>query len=135
MPLHDFPNERIMKLREKLLGYPIELVYVKGATHTLADRLFRYPNKKNNCTDLEERFTPAIASRSLRTKETGETPTDPHINKRAKIAKEDEDYMYMIKCIKDKSPIKSIKNDSELKKIQGQYIPYHYIKLKKETSL
>ena len=27
----------------------------------------------------------------------------------------------MIKCIKDKSPITSIKNDSELKKIQGQY--------------
>ena len=29
--------------------------------------------------------------------------------------------MYMIKFIKDKSPITSIKNESELKKIQGQY--------------
>ena len=103
-----------MKFREKLLGYPIELVHVKGATHTLADRLSRYPNKKNNCTDLDDRFTPAIASKSLRTKETGETPTDPHINKIAKIAKEDDDYMYMIQCIKNKIPIKSIKEDSEL---------------------
>ena len=27
----------------------------------------------------------------------------------------------MIQCIKNKSPIKSIKEDSKLKKIQGQY--------------
>ena len=91
MSLHKIKKEKILKFWKKLLGYPIELVHVKGATHTLADRLSRYPNKKNNCTDLDERFTPAIASKSLRTKETGETPIDPHINKIAKIAKEDED--------------------------------------------
>ena len=111
------------------------MVHVKGDTHTLADRLSRYPNTKNNCSDLEERFTPAIASRYLRTKEAGETPTDPHINKIAKIVKEDEDYMYMIICIKDKSLITSIKNDSELKKIQGQYNNLSLRKLRKEKSL
>ena len=81
MPLHDIKNERILKFREKLLGYPLKLVHFKGATHILAERLSRYPNKMNNCTDLEERFTPAIASRSLRTKETGETPQINKIEK------------------------------------------------------
>ena len=127
-------NERILKVREKLLGYPLELVHVKGATHTLADRLSRYPNKKNTCTDLDDRFTPSIASRSLRTKESGESPTDPHINEIAKIAKEDDDYMYMVKCIKEKSPIKSIKDDSELKKSKASTITYHYTKLMKGIS-
>ena len=121
MSLHDIKNERILKFREKLLGYPLELVHVKGATHTLADRLSRYPNKKNTYTDLHDRFTPSIASRYLRTKESGESPTDPHINEIAKIAKKDDDYMYMVRCIKEKRSIKSIKDDSELKKIQGQY--------------
>ena len=109
MPLHDIKNERILKFREKLLGYPLELVHVKGSTHTLADRLSRYPQKENTCSDLDDRFVPSIASKSLRPKECGETPTDPHINKIARIAKMDEDYMYMVQCIRNKSPIKSIR--------------------------
>ena len=99
MPLHKIKNEKILKFCEKLLGYPIEMIHVKGATHTLADRLSRYPDTGNNCSDLEERFTPAIASRSLRTKQAGQTPQDPHIQKIAELAKEDEDYTYIIKCI------------------------------------
>ena len=39
----------------------------------------------------------------------------------AESAKEDEDYIYIIKCIREKIPIINIKNESELKKIQGQY--------------
>ena len=61
MPLHDIKNERILKFRGKLLGYPIELVHVKGETHKLADRLSRYPDNNNKCTDLEDKFTPTIA--------------------------------------------------------------------------
>ena len=91
------------EFREKLLGYPLELVHVKGSTHTLADRLSRYPQKENTCSDLDDRFVPSIASKSLRTKESGETPTDPHINMIATIVKKDEDYMYMIQYIKKKS--------------------------------
>ena len=98
MPLHDIKNEIILKFREK----------------------------KNTCSDLDDRFTPAIASKSLRTKESGKTPTDPHINKIAKIAKEDEDYRSMIKCINDKSPIKSIKD--------ANIITYHYTTLMKGKS-
>ena len=103
------------------MGYPLKFVHVKGSTHSVADRLSCYPEKENTCLDLEDRFTPSVASKSLRTKESGENPTDPHINKVARIAKDDEDYMYMIQCIKNKIPIKSIKENSELKKIQGQY--------------
>ena len=121
MPLRDIKNERILKFREKLLGYLLELVHVKGSTHTVADRLSRYPEGQNTCLDLDDRFTPSVASKSLRTKESGKNPTDPHINTIVRTVKEDEDYMYMIQCIKNKIPIKSIKENRELKKIQGQY--------------
>ena len=62
---------------------------------------------------------PVIASKSLRTKESGYTPPDPHVSKIAKIGKEEEDYTYMINCIKDKVLITTVKEGSELKKIQG----------------
>ena len=101
MQLTDIKNERILKFREKLLGYPVKLIHVKGQTHTLADRLSRYPNKKNACNDLEDRYTPMVASRSLRCKESGFTPEDPHIRKIARIGKEDEDYQYWINAIKE----------------------------------
>ena len=121
MPLTDIKNQRILKFREKLLGYPLQLIHVKGQTHTLADRLSQYPDKKNSCTDLEERYTPMIASRSLRCHKDGFTPDDPHIRKIARIGEEDEDYKYIINAIKEKLPISSIKKESELKQIQGQY--------------
>ena len=91
MPLHDIKSKIIFKFREKLLGYPLELVHVKGSTHTVADRLSRYPQKENTCSDLDDRFVPSVASKSLRTKESGENPTDPHIDKIARIAKMDKD--------------------------------------------
>ena len=46
MPLYDIKKERILKFREKLLGYPLKFVHVKGSTHSVADRLSRYPEKK-----------------------------------------------------------------------------------------
>ena len=39
----------------------------------------------------------------------------------ARIAQSDDDYKYMVKAIKDKIETKSIKEDSELKKIEGQF--------------
>ena len=39
----------------------------------------------------------------------------------AKIAQSDNDYQYMVEAIKDKIPTKSIKEDSELKQIEGQF--------------
>ena len=86
MPLHEIKNNRILKFWEKLLGYPIEMVHVKGATHTFADRLSRYPVKNNHCPDLEDRYVPHVASKSLRTKEAGNAPTDPHVTKLAEMA-------------------------------------------------
>ena len=78
------------------MGYTLEFVHVKGSTHSVADRLSHYPEKENTCLDLEDRFIPSVASKSLRTKQSGKNPTDPHINKIARIAKNDEDYKYMI---------------------------------------
>ena len=121
MGLHDIKNERILKFREKLLGYPLKFVHVEGLTYSVAERLSCYPEKENTYLDLEDRFIPSVASKSLRTKQSGKNPTDPHINKIASIARSDEDYKYMIDCIRNKVPIKSIKESSELKQIQGQY--------------
>ena len=115
------------------MGYNLEFVLVKGLTHSVADRLSPYPKKEDKCLDLEDRIVPSVASKSLRTKQSGENPKDPHINKIASIAKSDEDYQYMIDAIRNKVPIKAIKESSELKQIQGQYDNFHSTTQVKET--
>ena len=81
MGLHEIKNKRILKFQEKLLGYNLEFVHVKGSTHSVADRLSCYPEKRNKCLDLEDRFVPSVTSKSLRTKQAGENPKDPHVDK------------------------------------------------------
>ena len=95
--------------------------HVKGTTHTLADRLSLHPVSSRHCPDLEDHFVPHVTSKLLRTKALGDTPQDPHVAKIAEIGMEDKDYQYMIGCIKEKVPITSVKEGSELKKIQGQF--------------
>merc|ERR1711954_259000 len=63
MGLHDIKIERILEFREKLLGYPLKFVHVKGSTYSLAERLSRYPEKENTCLDLENRFVPSVATK------------------------------------------------------------------------
>ena len=70
---------------------PLEFVHVKGSTHSVEDRLSHYPEKENTCLDLKDRIIPSVASKSLRTKQSGKNPTDSHINNIASIAKSDED--------------------------------------------
>ena len=94
---------------------------MKGSTHAIADRLSRFPEKKNTCLDLEDRFVPSVCSKSLRTLQVDENPKDHHLETIATIAQSDDDYKYMVKAIKDKIETKSIKEDSELKKIEGQF--------------
>merc|ERR1711954_584689 len=114
MGLSEIRNERILKLREKLLGYNLKFVHVKGSTHALADMLSRFPEKTNTCLDLEDRFAPSICSKSLRTLEVDENPEDHHLETIGRIGKSDEDYSYMVKAIKEKIETKSIKEESEL---------------------
>ena len=96
-------------------------MHVKGSTHALADRLSRFPEKTNTCLDLEDRFVPSVCSKSLRTLEVDENPKDHHLETIGRIGKSDEDYSYMVKAIKDKIETKSIKEESELKKIEGSF--------------
>merc|ERR1711954_493042 len=121
MGLSEIQNERILKCREKLLGYNLKFVHVKGSTHALADRLSRFPEKHYTCPDLEDRFVPSVCSKSLRTLEVNENPKDQHLEKIGKIRKSDEDYSYMVNSIKEKIDTKEIKEDSELKKIEGSF--------------
>merc|ERR1711954_407191 len=103
MGLSEIRNERILKLREKLLGYKLKFVHIKGSTHALADRLSRYPEKTNTCLDLEDKFVPSVCSKSLRTLEVDENPKDHHLEKIGRIGKSDKDYSYMAKAIKEKN--------------------------------
>ena len=121
MGLSEIRNDRILKFREKLLGYNLKFVHVKGTTHAMADRLSRFPEKNNTCLDLEDRFVPSVCSKSLRTLEVDENPKDHHLEKIGRIGKSDEDYSYMVKAIKEKIDTKEIKEDSELKKIEGSF--------------
>ena len=121
MGLADIRNERILKFREKLLGYNIKCVHVKGTTHAMADHLSRFPEEKNTCLDLEDRFVPSVCSKSLRTLQVDENPKDHHLEKIGRIGKSDEDYSYMVNAIKEKISPREIKEESELKKIEGSF--------------
>merc|ERR1711954_284495 len=121
MGLSEIQNERILKCREKLLGYNLKFVHVKGSTHALADRLSRFLEKTNTCLDLEDRFVPSVCSKSLRTLEVDENPKDQHLEKIGRIGKSDDDYSYMVSAIKEKINLKEIKEDSDLKKIEGSF--------------
>ena len=94
---------------------------MKGATHSLADQLSRYPNKSVKCPDIEDGVSPSIASRSLRLKPSAETCDDPHIMKIADMGNPDEDYSYMKSFIKEKHHITTVDKESDLSQIQGDY--------------
>merc|ERR1711954_198595 len=119
MGLTEIRNDRILKFHEKLLGYNLKFVHVKGTTHALADRLSRFPEKNNTCLDLEDRFVPSVCSKSLRTLEVKENPKDQHLETIGRMGKSDEDYSYMVSAIKEKINPREIKEESELKKIEG----------------
>ena len=121
MNLSDIKNERILKFREKLLGFNLKIIHIKGSTHNIADRLSRYSEEEKSSIDLEERFAPTVCSKSLRTMQVEENPKDYHLDRIAKLGKEDMDYSYMVRAISDKIDTKEIKSDSKLKKIEGQY--------------
>ena len=121
MGLTEIRNDRILKFREKLLGYNLKFVHVKGTTHAIADRLSRFPEKNNTCLDLEDRFVPSVCSKSLRTLQVDENPKDHHLEKIGRIGKSDEDCSYMVNAIKVKINPREIKEESELKKIEGSF--------------
>merc|ERR1712081_133426 len=119
MGLADIRNQRILNFREKLLGYNLKFVHVKGTTHAMADHLSRFPEEKNTCLDLEDRFVPSVCSKSLRTLQLNKNPKDQHLETIGRIGKSDEDYSYMVSAIKEKVNPREIKEESELKKIEG----------------
>ena len=109
MNLSDIKNERILKFREKLLGYSIKVIHVKGKTHNIADRLSRFPEEEKSCIELEERFTPTVCTKSLRTLQLQENPKDYRLERIARLGREDPDYCYIITAISDKIDAKQIK--------------------------
>ena len=111
MGLTEIRNDRILKFREKLLGYNLKFVHVKGTTHAIADRLSRFPEKNNTCLDLEDRFVPSVCSKSLRTLEVDENPKDHHLEEIGRIGKSDEDYSYMVNARKEKINPREIKEE------------------------
>ena len=41
--LHELDNQRLMRMREKILPYSFSVTWVPGKTHYIADALSRYP--------------------------------------------------------------------------------------------
>ena len=62
MDLSDMENERLLKMREKLISYPIKVIHVAGKTHAIADKLSRFPNSATKCPDIDEKITPIVSS-------------------------------------------------------------------------
>ena len=100
MDMSEMKNSRLLKMREKISSYPITIIHVQGKTHSMADKLSRYPSQRTKCPDMEETVSPSINSRSLRLQSSGVKVSDPHVLEVAKMAAEDEDYKYIIKFIK-----------------------------------
>ena len=121
MDMSEMKNDRLLKMREKISSYPIQVTHVKGSTHSMADKLSRYPNTKTMCPDMEETTSPSISSRSLRLQSSGAKVEDPHVIQVAKMAAEDDDYKYIIQFIKDKTRIQEVDKTSELSTIESDF--------------
>ena len=57
MDMSDMKNTRLLKMREKIASYPITVIHVQGKTHSIADKLSRYPSQTTQCPDLDKRIT------------------------------------------------------------------------------
>ena len=119
LPISYIKKEHILRMHEKLLAYNINIIHVKGTTHTLAAKLSRYPNISVNFPDMEDGVAPTVASK-ISTFMSSENEIDhPHILKDAKLGEEEEDYKYMKSFMKNKYPIKTVKKERDLHVIQG----------------
>ena len=47
-PLGEIDNPRLMRIREKLIGYPLKIKWTEGKTHIIADALSRSPIFRHN---------------------------------------------------------------------------------------
>ena len=56
-PLHELPNQRLMKFRELLTDYSFELLWQPGKQHLIADALSRSPVFPPECDSTERVFS------------------------------------------------------------------------------
>ena len=93
--IQDIDNNRLQRLREKVLGYTFDVVWSPGKEHFIADALSRAPHF--NPEEMESVFCNAVLVNSIQ--------DDPALQELYDAALEDENYQLIIEAIlNDKHP-------------------------------
>ena len=102
-----------------LRPYAIEVTHVRGETNFLADNLSRHP--PGNKEEFHN-YTPfPLCNKSLRLMTSKINTKDFYLQQVSEGASKDPDYFYTIQVIRERLGTKEINNDSEAKKIEGQW--------------
>ncbi len=95
--LHTLPNPRLLRLREKIMGYTFDVRWTAGKTHLIADALSRAPVFKPEEEEEEEGLYNAFLCRAV--------STDPAMQPLFDAIRDDDNYQSVISALRSgKSP-------------------------------
>ena len=103
---------------EKIAGYRIHIVNVKGINHTVADRLSRYPVSSQLAPEFNVN-PPEMCHKSLQLLRTGVYLKDPLLKRLSILAEKDEEYQDVLRELGAAMKSNDLRNDSPLKKKEG----------------
>ena len=93
-PLFDIPSPRLRRFREALMAYNLEITWVAGKTHLIADALSRNPVFPGG----EENYDPTLAHINMC------VATDPMFSLIFDASQEDADYKHLADAITNDAP-------------------------------
>ena len=103
---------------EKCLPYNLAFHYIRGEENCVADYGSRKPRSEHDGEEFKI-FNPIIQHRSRKVFEKHFDAKDPQVERIADLGAYDTKYIRMISHILNRTPIKQIEKDCELKAIEG----------------
>ena len=116
--IDEIKNVRLQRMREKTMGYAINVYHCPGTTHEIADFLLRNPAKSTEAPDFEIP-PPFISSRSFCVLANSLDVKDPMLTRVVAAGLQDKDYSSMLRHLLNMTPLTDIPKDSKLFTMQG----------------
>ena len=113
-------NIRLQNMMEKLLPYNLEFKAPAMEQNDVSSYAAQFPKKETVIEDFNI-SQPSIQQKSRRLMEKHFDMIDPEAERIAEVANEDIDYKRMMDHIRNRSPIETVEDSSELKQAEGIY--------------
>ena len=106
---------------EKLRPYAIQITHVRGETNFFPDYLSRNPTGDKEAPEITTFNSPSICNKRFRLLTSEVDVKDFYIQQVAEEASKDPDYISTVQAIRQWLGTKELKDDSEAKKMEGQW--------------